>query len=96
MDKSPVLLKAEERTRLTDKFNELTVHLIAIKQVKAIKWLELRATTKTNSEADRLWDASPEGLKEMEIELTLKAMSKSITSVKLETDVMRDEAKNQY
>jgi len=95
-ERSEVYNKALERTRLTDKFAELTNELIAVKKRKALEWLKIRTTAKTNAEADRLWEATEDGLKEMEIELVLKAMSKSISSVRLEADAIMGEAKGQW
>lgn len=95
-DPSPILIMAQKRTSLTDKYMELSLELIKIKKGKALVWPSLRSGVSSDTQAERSWQGTKDGIREMELGLVLKATEKQLSALKLEVDVLRDESKNQY
>lgn len=87
---------AEERVRLANRYSELTTELQIILSSKAMRWTEIRAGVKSDAQADRLWDATPEGQKENQIRLSLKAIDKQLSALRTMLEVLSGEARNQY
>lgn len=87
-------LMAEKRVALADEYASLTDELANILAHKAIEWSAYRVNSKTDKEADRKWEASDEGIREMRIKLHLKALEKQISSIKTMLDVLTNEARN--
>lgn len=98
MDKSEILLMAEKRTALTDEYKKLTLELVEIKKRKALAWTIIRSREDVSSDkqAERIWEASEDGIREMELGYILKATEKQLSAMKLEIDCLRDEARSQY
>jgi hypothetical protein len=96
MDKSEILLMAEKRTALTDEYMKLTKELIDIKKKRALNWATFRSVVTSDTQAERDWQATPLGQKEIELTYVLKAMEKGLSAMKLEIDCLRDESRNQY
>lgn len=87
---------AEERVTLSAEYGEMTEELIAISKFKPLRWLELRKDSKSDKATDRLWEASPEGIKEMELRLRMKAYEKRLSSIRTLLEVKTNEARNLY
>lgn len=84
---------AEERYEEAATFSRLSEELEAILERKPSIWLLLREKAKSATEADRAWEATQEGIQEMKIRLTLKALEKKMAASKSLLDVLRDEAR---
>lgn len=63
---------------------------------KASKWLEIRATVKSDTLADRTWDATEDGLAEMRLKMELKYVERLISSIKVRLRSKENEARNIY
>ncbi len=63
---------------------------------KAVQWGKLRATVKTNAEADRLWEASQDGINEMGYKLRLKAMERILSAISTTLRTAEVEKNNQW
>lgn len=88
---------AEERVELANRFSTLTEELSAILTVKAARWVVLRADPdcKSDTAAERKWAATNEGIREMQIRLSLKALEKQIAATGTMLRAMELEARNQ-
>lgn len=93
---SPILQKAIARTSLTEKYTELTMELVEIKKRKASLWPEFRAKVSSDTQAEKIWSGTQDGIREMELGYILKATEKQLSAMKLEIDCLRDEARSQY
>ena len=94
--KSIVRIKAEERTNLAYKYSFLAEELIEIKKGKALVWASLRAGVKSDTQAERTWQSTKDGIREMEITLTMKSLEKLISALKTEIETLHAESHNQY
>lgn len=74
---------AEDRVRLSAEYATLSEELAAILTIKASRWAIFRADPECKSDkvADRKFDATPEGIREMQIKLKLKAFEKQLASM---------------
>lgn len=87
---------AERRVRLSAEYSRMSEELGDILTIKASKWAEYRSTVKSDKAADRIWDATDGGLREMRLRLKLKAYEKQMSSIKTMVDVLTGEARNQW
>lgn len=87
-------LLAEKRMSLSDEYSVLSDDLANVLAHKAMEWTAYRVNSKTDKEADRKWEASDDGLKEMRLRLKLKALEKQISSYRSMLDVLQGEARN--
>lgn len=71
MDKSPILLMAQKRTAITDEYKTLTLELIEIKKKRALNWITFRSHTSSDKQAEREWEASALGQRELELTFIL-------------------------
>ena len=87
---------AEERVKLANEFAKLSEELGDILTIKASRWAVFRADPECKSDkaAEKKWDATPEGLREMRIRLTMKAMEKQMSSMGTMLRTMELEARN--
>jgi hypothetical protein len=67
-------------------------------EVKAVKWATFRADPecKSDAKADRMWEATPEGLEEIRIRLKMKAWEKQMSAQGTMLRVMENEERTQY
>ena len=65
---------------------------------KAIRWTEFRAQEdcKSDKMADKWWDTTPEGIKEMSLRLKMKALEKQMSAARSLIRVAEGEARNQF
>lgn len=85
---------AEERVKLAGEYARLSEELAGILTFKATRWTALRAGCKSDTAAERLWEATEEGMKETRIKLTLKAYEKQMSAQASMLRVMDAEARN--
>lgn len=86
---------AEERVKLANEFSRLSEELADILTIKAVKWAIFRADPECKSDkvAERKWDATAEGLREMKIRLIMKATEKQMAAMGTMLRVMELEAR---
>jgi hypothetical protein len=80
--------------RLSAEYARCSEQLADILELKTKKWLEIRQDVKSDTSADRRWDATEEGIHEMRLKLKMKAMEKEMSSIKTFLDVLNAEARN--
>ena len=87
---------AEQRVQLANEFSTLSEELGDILTIKAARWAILRADPecKSDTAAERKWQNTPEGLREMRIRLKLKAYEKQIASLGTMLRTLELEARN--
>ena len=87
---------AEDRVNLSAEYATLSEELSDILTVKASRWAVYRADPdcKSDTAAEKRWDATSEGLREMQIRLKLKAFEKQMSAAKTMIDVMTAESRN--
>jgi hypothetical protein len=59
---------------ISEDLYESCQEMAQIAERKGVAWLELRAACKTNGEADKLWDASPDGRRENHLKWAIKGL----------------------
>lgn len=87
---------AERRVELSAKYSQLTEEYKSILKIKALTWRAIRSLVTTDKAAEREWEASDDGIREMELRLDLKRLEKEMSGIRLALDVMTGEARNQY
>ena len=89
---------AELRLGMADDYGKLGRLLMDVKKEKAKAWLDIRKTegVKSDAMANRIWESTEMGIKEMEIKLKMKIKEKKISAIKTALDVANMEAYNQY
>lgn len=85
---------AEERIQLAGEYQKFSGDLEIILLKKPRAWLDLRATTNSDAAADKLWQASDDGLQETIIRIRLKAIEKKLSSLRTMLEVLQGEARN--
>lgn len=93
---SIIFSKVMERTKLGDEMKTLTTELIEIKKRRLLRWPELRVETSSDKQADNIWEATPDGIRAMELKYLIDALKNRRSDLKLEIDVLRDEARSVY
>lgn len=68
--------------------------LVEILKRKPAVWMEIRKPLASDTSAERAYDATPDGLMEMELRSKLKVLEKSMAAVKTMLRTMEMEAKN--
>jgi hypothetical protein len=89
---------AEEVVRLSGEYSTMSEELAAILTMKAIRWSTYRTQegVKSDKQADKIWDATNEGLREMQLKLILKANEKRQSALKSMLRILEGEARNSY
>ncbi len=87
---------AEMRAFLSGAYSFTAGQLQEILGTKPMKWLEIRKTVKSVAEADRTWEASPDGIQETKLEWDLKRIQSLRSGIKSLLEVAEGEAKNTY
>lgn len=85
---------AERRVELSAQYARDSERLGEIKAYRAIRWLVIRKDCKTDKEADRTWEATPEGQEEMKLQYKTKGMEKEISALNTLLRVLDGEARN--
>lgn len=89
---------AEERVTLSSEYATLSEELGDILTLRAAKWAMFRSDSECKSDkaADRKWESTPEGLREMRLRLKMKAMEKQIAAIGSMLRVLEAEGRNQF
>lgn len=87
---------AEEILHLSHRYSELTDELGMILKIKDVNWTICRDQVTSDRQADRAWGRTTFGIKEREIEMELKKIQRSISSIKIYLTVKENEAKGIY
>ena len=86
---------SEKRSWLAGEYFYLNAQLAEILKVKPAKWNELRREAKSDASAERIWQATLDGLKEVELRLTLKSIEKMLSSIRTQIEIQLSELKMQ-
>lgn len=87
---------AEQRQFLAAEFGLATEELSRILAQKPAIWTELRAACNSDKAADRTWESTDLGLREMQLRLLLKALEKKMSAARTSLEVAMGEARNLY
>lgn len=87
---------AEEVVTLAGDYQTMSEELSHILEFKASKWAVLRSTEGVTSDkqADRMFDRTREGIREMQLRLILKASEKKMSAIKAMLRILESEAHN--
>lgn len=77
-------------------FGQYADRLADILKVKPHKWLMIRKDTTSDTQAERKWSTTYEGIDETVIRLKMKKLLVSMSAIKTRLRTMSDEAKNIY
>ena len=97
MTQSPHAM-AQEVVDLAGQYQKDSEELSQILTVKAYKWALWRSEEGCTSDkqADKKWDATAEGVREMQLRLILKASEKKMSALKSMLRILEGEARNQF
>lgn len=87
---------ADMRAFLASAYSFHAGQLQEILERKPRKWLDIRATVKSDTAADRTWDATQDGIDEIKLRLVTKRIEKLSGACKSLLQVAEGEARNQY
>lgn len=89
---------AERRVELSAEYSKCADELADILEVKATAWLGIRGREeiKSDTRADKEWDATELGIQEMRLRLRMKGLEKKLSAAKSYLDVANNEARNLY
>lgn len=85
---------AKKRVQVTGLYSRDSESLEVILAQKPKIWLEMRKNAKTDSETNKLWEASEMGVEETLLKLRMKRYEKQLSSLKTMLDVLSQEARN--
>lgn len=92
---SPHVL-AEKRVQMSGEYARASEELGVILTQKPALWNIIRTQTKSDTAADRQWEATGMGIEEMQLRLKLKSLEKQMSAVRTMLEVLAGEARNQY
>ncbi len=97
MDKTPKQY-VEELESMAREYQTAGNELVKIKVKKATELLYIRAKAdvKSDAQASRVWNATLEGIKELELTFKLKSLEKLMSAIKTKLRIMSDESRNMY
>ncbi len=87
---------AESQYELAEEYSRLSAELGALRAKEALEWLELRKDTTTDKQAQYMYNASPNGMRAMELKFILEGLSKKMSAAKALLRQLSDESRNQY
>ncbi len=87
---------AERRIQLSAEYARDAELLSDILAQKPAMWNSIREHVKSDTAADRQWEATPEGIGEMQLKLRMKSAEKKMSAAKTMLEVMTNEANNKY
>lgn len=87
---------SERRYQLSVEYASLSEELEDILLYKADHWRQLRDSTKSDNAADRLWDATEWGKKEIHLSMAIKRNEKESSALSSLIRVKEGEARNQW
>ncbi len=89
---------ADMRVQLSGYYSNLSGQLEEVLKIKPSAWLAIRghSDVKSDKAADRHWDGTELGIREMSLRMNLKRLDKAISSLSSLIRVKEGEAKNQW
>lgn len=85
---------AEKRMDITGEYSRDSEKLEEILATKPKIWLEMRKLCKTDSEANKQWDGSEQGIDEMRLRMRLKRYEKQLSAIRTMLEVKAQEMRN--
>lgn len=85
---------AEMKLELSSIYARMSELLMTILKKKPLMWNEIRKGVKSDTSAERAWEATEEGLQQMELTQWLKVSEKMISAINSMLRVYEAEAKN--
>ncbi len=97
MDKTPKQY-VEELVEMAREYQTAGNELVKIKVKKAteIIYIRAKADVKSDAQASRIWNATLDGIKELELTFKLKSLEKLMSAIKIKLRLMEYETRNQY
>lgn len=86
----------EKRLWLSGEYAYLSGQLTEILMDKPAIWNELRRGVGSDTAAERVWQATENGLRETKLRLQLKSIEKLMTAIKTKIEIDLGEARNQF
>lgn len=87
---------AEDAAILAGEFSYTCSMLESLLQKKPSIWNELRKSLKSDTSAERAWEATPDGINEITYRLQLKSLEKMISALRGIVKIATEEAKNTF
>jgi hypothetical protein len=87
---------SEYLVQLAGEYAFISSRLEEILKVKPQVWLKLREESKSDTQADKKWESSQDGLQEIIYKLQLKSIEKQLSSIKTRLHIYEMEARNQF
>lgn len=81
---------------LSADYTQKTIDLTEVLTLKSSTWPKFRTEAGSDKQADKAWDATPEGLREMSLRLEMKSLEKLMSAIKAHLRVRETEARNQF
>lgn len=85
---------AERRVQITADYSTASEELEGILALKPTVWMAIRKGAKSDAAADKEWDATEDGIKEMRLRMALKRYEKQLSSLRTMLEVLEGEARN--
>lgn len=87
---------AEKRVNLAGEYSRKTEQLSDLLALRPMLWTAIRKGTQSDKAADRAWEGTEEGIREMRLRNELKSMEKEMSAIRTMLEVLQGEARNQY
>lgn len=82
------------RSRLAGEYSFRSGMLQDILARKPKTWMDIRATTTSDKQADQKWEQSDDGINEVGLKMQIKAIEKMMSALKTIVDVQMNERNN--
>lgn len=87
---------AEAKATLAGEYSWIMGQLEQILQRKPAIWTELKRTAKSDKAAERMWEATSDGLNEMGLRLRAKGIEKMMSALSSLIKIAEGESNNSY
>ena len=87
---------SNELLELSNTYGTHSDELGEILEGKARLWMKIREKTKSDTSAERTWNATDMGIREVTLKLKLKAIEKRMSALRTRLRIMDTEAKNMF
>ena len=92
-DKTPREL-TEDLMKMAHEYSILSDELVSIYKTKRTRWMMLRDLATSDRQADKLWEQTTLGMREVEINMRQKSLSREMSAIKHCLRVKENEARN--